>query len=49
MIDIHSHILFNIDDGAETLEDSVKLCRDAADNGVKLITATPHFFDYSHI
>lgn len=49
MIDIHSHILFNIDDGAKTLEDSVKLCRDAADNGVKLITATPHFFDYSHI
>lgn len=49
MIDIHSHILFNIDDGAETLEESVKLCRDAADNGVKLITATPHFFDYSHI
>lgn len=49
MIDIHSHILFNIDDGAATLEDSVKLCRDAADNGVKLITATPHFFDYSHI
>ena len=49
MIDIHSHILFNIDDGAETLEDSVKLCRDAADNGVKLITATPHFFNYSHI
>lgn len=49
MIDIHSHILFNIDDGAETLEDSVRLCRDAADNGVKLITATPHFFDYSHI
>ena len=49
MIDIHSHILFDIDDGAETLEDSVKLCRDAADNGVKLITATPHFFDYSHI
>ena len=49
MIDIHSHILFNIDDGAETLEDSVRLCRDAADNGVKLITATLHFFDYSHI
>lgn len=49
MIDIHSHILFDIDDGAKTLEDSVKLCRDAADNGVKLITATPHFFDYSHI
>ena len=49
MIDIHSHILFDIDDGAETLEDSVKLCRDAADNGVKLITATPHFFDHSHI
>ena len=49
MIDIHTHILFDIDDGAETLEDSVKLCRDAADSGVKLITATPHFFDYSHI
>lgn len=49
MIDIHSHILFDIDDGAETLEESVDLCRDAYDNGVKLITATPHFFDYPHI
>ena len=49
MIDIHSHILFDIDDGAENVETSVSLCRQAADNGFNGIVATPHFTDYKNI
>ncbi len=49
MVDIHSHILFDIDDGAETLQDSVEMCIDAYKNGYKAVVATPHFNDYSNI
>lgn len=49
MIDIHSHIIFNIDDGVQSIEESVELCRQAADNGYKAIVATPHFTDYRNI
>lgn len=49
MIDIHSHIIFNIDDGAQSIAQSVELCRQAAENGYKAIVATPHFTDYKNI
>ena len=42
MVDIHSHILFGLDDGARTLEDSVTMLRLAADSGTTDIVATPH-------
>lgn len=42
MIDIHSHILHGIDDGARDLETSVQMCRIAQMNGIKHIVATPH-------
>ncbi|MFZ3071750.1 MAG: CpsB/CapC family capsule biosynthesis tyrosine phosphatase [Thermodesulfobacteriota bacterium] len=43
MIDIHSHILYGIDDGPKTIEESVEMCRIAALDGIKTIVATPHF------
>lgn len=49
MIDIHSHIIFDIDDGAEDIDTSVELCRQAFENGFDGIVATPHFNDYRHI
>lgn len=49
MIDIHSHIIFNIDDGAASIEESITLCRQASENGYKKIVATPHFTDYRNI
>lgn len=49
MIDIHSHIIFDIDDGAETFEESLDLCRQAYENGFDGIVATPHFKDYRNI
>lgn len=42
MIDIHSHIIPGIDDGAQTLEDSLAMGRSAIDNGIYKIIATPH-------
>lgn len=41
-IDIHSHILPGIDDGAKTLEESVQLVTEMASWGFERITCTPH-------
>ncbi len=49
MIDIHNHILFDIDDGAKTIEASVQMCRDAYKNGIEHIVLTPHFVKFSDI
>lgn len=42
MIDIHSHVLFGLDDGARTLEDSLAMVRMAAAHGTTDLVATPH-------
>lgn len=45
MIDLHSHILPGIDDGARTIDESIELARRAAAIGVSAIAATPHVRD----
>lgn len=42
MIDIHSHVLFGLDDGARTLEDSLAMIRMATEHGTTGLVATPH-------
>lgn len=42
MIDLHSHILPGVDDGARTLDESVAIGRAAVGSGVELLAATPH-------
>ena len=42
MIDIHSHILPGLDDGAQDLYDTLEMVEAAARSGVKAIVATPH-------
>lgn len=42
MIDIHSHILPGVDDGASAMEDAVNMARLALDEGITKIIATPH-------
>lgn len=44
MIDIHTHILYDVDDGSESLEMSMEMIRMAADSGTYVIAATPHNF-----
>lgn len=42
MIDLHCHILPNLDDGALSVEDSVAMARHAQDDGIEAVCATPH-------
>ncbi len=42
MIDLHSHILPGVDDGARTIMDSIEMARQAVAAGTKTIVATPH-------
>lgn len=42
MIDIHSHILPNIDDGSRSLDESFTMLKMACDNGVTTQVLTPH-------
>jgi len=42
MIDIHSHILPGLDDGAQNMGEAVEMARIAAEDGTKVLFATPH-------
>lgn len=42
MIDLHSHILPGVDDGAQTLEDSLEMARKAISQGITHLMCTPH-------
>ena len=44
MIDIHTHILPAVDDGAKSFEDSLKMIQLEIENGVDTIILTPHYF-----
>jgi len=41
-IDLHSHVLPRVDDGAVDLDEAVAMCRRAAADGCVAIVATPH-------
>ncbi len=42
MIDIHCHILPAIDDGSQSMEDSLTMARIAANDGTRILFTTPH-------
>lgn len=42
MIDMHCHILPEIDDGASDINESLEMARMAARDGIRAIVATPH-------
>ena len=44
MIDFHSHILPEMDDGAEDLETSLEMLRESKRQGVDVICSTSHFY-----
>lgn len=45
MIDLHSHILPEQDDGAQSLRESLAMARMAVDSGIRAMVATPHCAD----
>jgi protein-tyrosine phosphatase len=42
IVDIHCHVLAGVDDGPDTIEDSLAMCKRAVELGVAHIVATPH-------
>lgn len=42
MLDIHSHILYGVDDGSTSIEESLELLKKAQSEGTSTIIATPH-------
>lgn len=40
---MHTHILPGIDDGSQTIEQTANMLRQAYDEGIRVIVATPHF------
>ena len=45
MIDIHSHILPDVDDGARTLDEALDMARVAFADGIQQMCCTPHMFN----
>ena len=48
MVDIHSHILAEVDDGPKSWDVSAAMCRAAAADGITHMVATPHANDRYH-
>lgn len=48
MIDIHSHILRNFDDGPKTLDDSIALVKESSAQGIRKFASTSHYYS-SHM
>ena len=48
MIDIHCHLLFNVDDGAKTLDNSIRVLRNLDSIGYTDIILTPHYIKDSN-
>ena len=44
MFDIHSHIIYHIDDGSHNLEESLELIQQDVEQGAHAIIATPHYY-----
>lgn len=44
MIDLHTHILCGMDDGAKTPAESLQMLRMERDSGVTTVVLTPHFY-----
>lgn len=42
-MDIHTHIVPGIDDGASSMEEALKMAGMAYDEGIRVIVATPHY------
>ena len=46
MVDIHNHVLFGVDDGAKSLDESLAMLKSAKEQGIDTVFATPHFYSF---
>ena len=46
-IDIHSHILYGIDDGSKTIEESIEIIKQHIEMGFTHVVVTPHYIENS--
>lgn len=44
IIDFHTHVLPQIDDGSASVEESLAMLRMEAEQGIRQVVATPHFY-----
>jgi len=44
MVDFHSHILPQIDDGSQSVEESLQLLTKLKEQGIDTVVATPHYY-----
>src|SRR6476661_8898750 len=42
MVDVHAHVVPTGDDGAQSIEEGLELCREASRHGTRILYATPH-------
>ena len=45
MIDFHSHIVYDVDDGSKSLENSINILKEAENAGFNKIILTPHYME----
>ena len=43
MIDIHSHLIYGVDDGTKTKEESIEILKNLRENNITDIILTPHY------
>lgn len=48
MIDMHSHILPGIDDGSQSIEESIKIIKEAKEAGFTEIVSTSHYIEETY-
>ena len=48
MIDMHTHILPNIDDGSKNIEESIEMLKEAQEAGFTGLVSTSHFIEESY-
>jgi protein-tyrosine phosphatase len=49
LIDLHCHILHGVDDGPQSLEESLSMARAAVNDGIHSVVATPHTLNGIHL
>lgn len=47
MVDLHSHILYGVDDGCKTIDESIELIKKMLESGFNKIVLTPHYISNS--